>query len=253
VLVAIDCGNTNTVIGLFSERQIIDHWRIATISERTSDELALMFQQFLALHGTADKPITGMVIGSGVPRITAALREMSERYFGFPALVLEAGVRTGMPILYDEPKNVGADRIANAIGAYDLYGGPTVIVDFGTANTVDAVSERGEYLGGAIFPGIEISLDALFARAAMLRRVELLAPKNVIGKSTIEAIQSGTVYGYSGQVDGLVERFQAELGECSVVATGGLAELIMPHSHTIQYYEPWLTLQGLRLVYERNL
>ncbi len=252
MLVAIDCGNTQTVIGLFSNREIVDHWRIATMSERTSDELALMFQQFLSLYGIADEPITGMVIGSGVPRITAALREMSERYFGFSALVLEAGVRTGMPILYDEPKNVGADRIANAIGAYDLYDGPTIIVDFGTANTVDAVSEQGEYLGGAIFPGIEISLDALFARAAMLRRVELVAPKNVIGKSTIEAIQSGAVYGYTGQVDGLVERFEAELGKCTVVATGGLAELIIPHSRTIEHYEPWLTLQGLRLVYERN-
>jgi type III pantothenate kinase len=252
MLVAIDCGNTHTVIGLFSNREIVDHWRIATMSERTSDELALMFQQFLSLYGTADEPITGMVIGSGVPRITAALREMSERYFGFSALVLEAGVRTGMPILYDEPRNVGADRIANAIGAYDLYEGPTIIVDFGTANTVDAVSERGEYLGGAIFPGIEISLDALFARAAMLRRVELVAPKNVIGKSTIEAIQSGAVYGYTGQVDGLVERFEAELGKCAVVATGGLAELIIPHSRTIEHLEPWLTLQGLRLVYERN-
>ena len=252
MLLAIDCGNTQTVIGLFDGTALADHWRIATISERTSDELALMFQQFLALHGTSDAPITGMVIGSGVPRVTAALREMSERYFGFPALVLEAGVRTGMPILYDEPRNVGADRIANAIGAYDLYGGPTIIVDFGTANTVDAVSEQGEYLGGAIFPGIEISLDALFARAAMLRRVELVAPKNVIGKSTIEAIQSGVVYGYSGQVDGLVDRFEAELGQCTVVSTGGLAELIMPHCRTIQHYEPWLTLQGLRLVHERN-
>jgi type III pantothenate kinase len=252
VLVTIDCGNTQTVIGLFDDRELVDHWRIATAVERTSDELALMFQQFLSLHGTSDAPITGMVIGSGVPRVTAALREMSERYFGFPALVLEAGVRTGMPILYDEPRNVGADRIANAIGAYDLYGGPTIIVDFGTANTVDAVSEQGEYLGGAIFPGIEISLDALFARAAMLRRVELVAPKNVIGKSTIEAIQSGVVYGYSGQVDGLVDRFEAELGRCTVVSTGGLAELIMPHCRTIQHYEPWLTLQGLRLVYERN-
>jgi type III pantothenate kinase len=252
VLVAIDCGNTQTVIGLFADHALIDNWRIATISERTSDELALMFQQFLAFHGTGDQPVTGMVIGSGVPRMTVALREMTERYFGFPALVLEAGVRTGMPILYDEPRNVGADRIANAIGAYDLYGGPTVIVDFGTANTVDAVSEKGEYLGGAIFPGIEISLDALFARAAMLRRVELVPPKNVIGKSTIEAIQSGAVYGYTGQVDGLVDRFQGELGPCTVVATGGLAELIMPHSLTIQHYEPWLTLQGLRIVYERN-
>src|SRR6476646_6134463 len=252
MLLAIDAGNTQTVVGLFDDTELVDHWRIATISERTSDELALMFQQFLAFHGTSQAHISGMVIGSGVPRITAALREMTERYFGFAALVLEAGVRTGMPILYDEPKNVGADRIANAIGAYDLYGGPTIIVDFGTANTVDAVSAKGEYLGGAIFPGIEISLDALFERAAALRSVELVAPKNVIGKSTIEAIQSGAVYGYSGQVDAIVHRFESELGPSTVVATGGLAELIMPPSDTIQHYEPWLTLQGLRIIYERN-
>ncbi|HEX5586178.1 MAG TPA: type III pantothenate kinase [Acidimicrobiia bacterium] len=253
MLLTIDCGNTQTVIGLFSGHELVDHWRIATVVERTSDELALMFQQFLGFHGFSfDAQITGLAIGSGVPRVTAALREMSERYFGFPALVLESGVRTGMPILYDEPKNVGADRIANAIGAYDLYGGPTIVVDFGTANTVDAVSVKGEYLGGAIFPGIEISLDALFARAAALRRVELVEPKNVIGKSTIEAIQSGAVYGFSGQIDALVERFEAELGPSTVVATGGLAELIAPHSRTIQHTEPWLTLQGLRIVHERN-
>ncbi|MET0628494.1 MAG: type III pantothenate kinase [Acidimicrobiia bacterium] len=253
MLLTIDCGNTQTVIGLFSGHELVDHWRIATVVERTSDELALMFQQFLGFHGFSfDAQITGLAIGSGVPRVTAALREMSERYFGFPALVLESGVRTGMPILYDEPKNVGADRIANAIGAYDLYGGPTIVVDFGTANTVDAVSVKGEYLGGAIFPGIEISLDALFARAAALRRVELVEPKNVIGKSTIEAIQSGAVYGFSGQIDALVDRFQAELGPSTVVATGGLAELIAPHSRTIQHTEPWLTLQGLRIVHERN-
>jgi len=253
VLLTIDCGNTQTVIGLFSGHELVDHWRIATAAERTSDELALMFQQFLGFHGFSfDAQVTGLAIASGVPRVTAALREMSERYFGFPALVLESGVRTGMPILYDEPKNVGADRIANAIGAYDQYGGPTVVVDFGTANTVDAVSVKGEYLGGAIFPGIEISLDALFERAAALRRVELVAPKNVIGKSTIEAIQSGVIYGFSGQIDALVDRFQAELGPSTVVATGGLAELIMPHSRTIQHLEPWLTLQGLRIVHERN-
>jgi type III pantothenate kinase len=253
VLLAIDCGNTQTVIGLFSERELVDHWRIATVRERTSDELALMFQQFLGFHGFAfDEQVTGVAIGSGVPEVTTALREMSQRYFGFTALVLEPGVRTGMPMLYDEPKNVGADRVANAVGAYDLYGGPTIIVDFGTANTVDAVSAKGEYLGGAIFPGIEISLDALFARAAMLRRVELVAPKHVIGKSTIEAIQSGAVYGFSGQVDAIVERFAAELGPSTVVATGGLAELIVPHSRTVQHYEPWLTLQGLRIVHERN-
>jgi type III pantothenate kinase len=253
VLLAVDCGNTQTVIGLFDGQTLADHWRIATIAERTSDELALMFQQFLGFHGFSfNDQVHGIAIASGVPRVTAALREMTERYFGFAALVLESGVRTGMPILYDEPKNVGADRIANAIGAYELYGGPTIIVDFGTANTVDAVSAAGEYLGGAIFPGIEISLDALFARAAALRRIELVAPKSVIGKSTVEAIQSGTVYGFSGQVDALVDRFEAELGECTVVATGGLAELIMPHSRTIQHYEPWITLQGLRVVYERN-
>ncbi|MET0895247.1 MAG: type III pantothenate kinase [Acidimicrobiia bacterium] len=253
MLLTIDCGNTQTVIGLFDGRELVDHWRIASVAERTSDEMALMFQQFLGFHGFSfDAQVTGLAIASGVPRVTAALREMSERYFGFPALVLEAGVRTGMPILYDEPKNVGADRIANAIGAYDQYGGPSIVVDFGTANTVDAISGKGEYLGGAIFPGIEISLDALFSRAAALRRVELVAPKNVIGKSTIEAIQSGAVYGFSGQVDALVDRFQAELGASTVVATGGLAELIMPHSRTIQHYEPWLTLQGLRIVYERN-
>ncbi len=253
MLLTIDCGNTQTVIGLFSDHELVDHWRIATDSDRTSDELALMFQQFLGFHGFSfDAHVSGVAIASGVPRVTAALREMTERYFGYEAMVVEPGVRTGMPILYDEPKNVGADRIANAVGAYDLFGGPTIVVDFGTANTVGAVSAKGEYLGGAIFPGIEISLDALFARAAALRSVELVAPKNVIGKSTIEAIQSGAVYGYSGQVDAIVHRFEGELGPSSVVATGGLAELIMPHSETIQHYEPWLTLQGLRIIHERN-
>ena len=177
---------------------------------------------------------------------------MTERYFGFPALVLEPGVRTGMPILYDNPKEVGADRIANAVAAYDLYGGPSIVVDFGTANTIEAISEHGEYLGGAIFPGIEISMDALFAHAAALRRVELLAPRNVIGKSTVESIQSGCVYGFSGQVDALVERFHSELGPCETVATGGQAELIVPHTHTVRRIEPWLTLFGLRIIFERN-
>ncbi len=184
--------------------------------------------------------------------MTAELRQMTERYFGFPALVLEPGVRTGMPILYDNPKEVGADRIANAVGAYDLYGGPTIIVDFGTATTIEAVSAAGEYLGGAIFPGVEIAMDALFGRAAGLRRVELQPPKHVIGKSTAESIQSGTIYGFSAQVDGLVDRFVAELGECTVISTGGLADLISPHARTVQHYEPWLTLYGLRIIFERN-
>jgi type III pantothenate kinase len=268
MLLCIDAGNTQTVIGLFDGTELVDHWRIATVSERTADELALMIQQFLGFHGfspflvsasggagparDAEEHIRGVAISSGVPRVTVELRAMTERYFGFPALVLEPGVRTGMPILYDNPKEVGADRIANAVAAYDLYGGPSIVVDFGTANTIEAISEQGEYLGGAIFPGIEISMDALFGRAAALRRVELLAPRNVIGKSTVESIQSGTVYGFSGQVDALVDLFQAELGQCTVLATGGLAEPIIKHSRTIQHYEPWLTLQGLRIIFERN-
>jgi type III pantothenate kinase len=268
MLLTIDAGNTQTVVGLFDGEDLLDHWRIATDADRTSDELALMVQQFLGFHGFsfalpridvaggADpndaRSITGVAICSGVPRVTAELRQMTQRYFGFPALVLEPGVRTGMPILYDNPKEVGADRIANAVGAYDLYGGPTIIVDFGTATTIEAVSAAGEYLGGAIFPGVEIAMDALFGRAAGLRRVELQAPKHVIGKSTVESIQSGVIYGFSGQVDALVDRFRAELGDCTVIATGGLAELIGPHTRNVQHYEPWLTLYGLRIIFERN-
>ena len=253
MLLCIDVGNTQMVIGLFDGAELADHWRIATVAERTSDELALMIQQFLGFHGFAfDESVTGVAICSGVPRVTAELREMTERYFGYPALVLEPGIRTGMPILYDNPKEVGADRIANAVAAYDLYGGPSIVVDFGTANTIEAISAKGEYLGGAIFPGIEISMDALFGRSAALRRVELVPPRHVIGKSTVESIQSGAVYGFSGQVDALVDRFQAELGECTVIATGGEAERIIPHSRTIQHHEPWLTIQGLRIVFERN-
>ncbi len=253
MLLTIDAGNTHTVVGLFRGEELVDHWRIATVAERTSDELALMIQQFLGFHGfTFGDEITGVAVSSGVPMVTAALREMTDRYFGFSALVLEPGVRTGMPILYDNPKDVGADRIANAIGAYDLYGGPVIVVDFGTATTVEAVSTKGEYLGGAIVPGIEISLDALFGRAAGLRRVELVAPRNVIGKSTVESIQSGVVYGFSGQVDALVDRVKDEIGPAEVISTGGLAELIGPHTRSVRHYEPWLTLYGLRIVFERN-
>jgi len=253
MLLCIDVGNTQMVIGLFDGPELADHWRIATVAERTSDELALMMQQFLGFHGFAfDEHVTGVAIASGVPRVTAALREMTERYFGYPPMVLEPGIRTGMPILYDNPKEVGADRIANAVAAYDQFGGPSIVVDFGTANTIEAISAKGEYLGGAIFPGIEISMDALFGRAAALRRVELVPPRHVIGKSTVESIQSGAVYGFSGQVDALVDLFQAELGECTVIATGGLAQNIIPFSRTIQHHEPWLTIQGLRIVFERN-
>ncbi len=253
MLLAVDAGNTHTVVGLFDGSELVDHWRIATNAERTSDELALMFQQFLGFHGFSfDDAITGVAVCSGVPIVTAALRDMTSRYFGFQAMVLEPGVRTGMPILYDNPKEVGADRIANAVGAFVSYGGPSIVVDFGTATTIEAISRKGEYLGGAIVPGIEISMDALFGRAAGLRRVELVAPKEVIGKSTVESIQSGAIYGFSGQVDAIVRLFEAELGKCKVIATGGLAELISPHTRCIQHLEPWLTLYGLRTIFERN-
>ncbi|MFZ4585146.1 MAG: type III pantothenate kinase [Acidimicrobiia bacterium] len=256
MLLAIDVGNTQTVIGLFADDgELADHWRIASVATRTSDELALVVQQFLGFHGFSfdDETVSGIAVASGVPSVTAALREMSHRYFGKAPLVIEPGVRTGMPILYDNPKEVGADRIANAVAAYDMYGGPAIVVDFGTANTIEAVSAKGEYLGGAIFPGVEISMDALFGRAAALRRVELVEPKHVIGKSTVESIQSGAVYGFAGQVDALVDRFRSELGaSTTVIATGGVAPLVMPHSRTIEHFEPWLTLIGLRIVWERN-
>jgi type III pantothenate kinase len=248
VLLAVDVGNTQILIALYDGADIVDHWRLATNAERTSDEYAVLIRQFVSdVEG-----IDGIAVSSVVPRATAALRSMSTKYFKIDPVVVEPGTKTGMPILIDNPREVGADRIVNAIGAYDLYGGPTVVIDFGTATTLDAVSAKGEYLGGAILPGIEISMDALFARADRLSRVELVEPRSVIGKSTTEALQSGAIYGFAAQVDGICRRMQDELGECTVVATGGLSGLIARFSTTIQHLDPWLTLQGLRLVYQRN-
>ena len=267
MLLAIDIGNTQTVIGLFdddddpddppaspAEAGLLDHWRIATNAERTSDEHALMVQEFLGFHGFSfDDDIDGIAISSVVPRTTAAFREMTERYFGFKPVVVEAGVRTGLPILTENPREVGADRIVNAVAAMDLVGGPAIVIDFGTATTYDALSAKGEYLGGAIAPGVDISLDALYTRAAALRRVELVEPRNVIGRTTVESIQSGAVFGFAGQVDGICRRIEAELGgAATVVATGGLADLIAPYTESIERVEPWLTLHGLRLVWSRN-
>ena len=253
MLLAIDVGNTQTVIGLFDGSNLIHHWRISTNDERTSDEMALLVAELLRLRDIEFHPERlGIAISSVVPRNTAALRQMADEWFGVKAVVLEPGTRMGMPILYDNPKEVGADRIANAVGAFDLYGGPCVVVDFGTATTLDAISAKGEYLGGAIIPGIEISLDALFSRAAALRRFELIEPRNVIGKNTVESMQSGAIYGFAAQVDGVCERMKVELGDPTVVATGGLAGLIAPLSTTIQHHEPWLTLMGLRIVWQRN-
>lgn len=257
MFLAIDVGNTETVIGVFErvgpdDADPVDHWRLATQGDRTADELALIVRSCLRFADWDFEDVTALAISSGVPELTRALRQMCRRYAPVPPLVLETGVRTGMPILYDNPKDVGPDRIANAVAAYEFYGGPCVVVDFGTATTFDAISPKGEYLGGALSPGIEISADALFARAALLRRVELVAPKSVIGRSTTEAIQSGMIHGFAGQVDHMVGLFRKELGGGAVVATGGLASVIAHHCETIEHVDPWLTLRGLRLVYSRN-
>jgi type III pantothenate kinase len=257
MLLAVDAGNTETVIGLFElggSGELLDHWRVSTNAERTSDEMALLVQEFLAFHGFSfDTDVAGVVVASGVPKVTAAMREMSERYFGFAAVVLEAGVKTGLPVLYDNPREVAADRIATAVAALDLYEPPVVVVDLsGTATIFDAITAKGEYAGGVIVPGIEVGLDALVGRAAMLRRVELVEPRNVVGRSTVESIQSGVIHGYGSMVDGLVERIEGEIGDATVVATGSMAELMAGYARTIEHVEPWLTLMGLRLVFEKN-
>jgi type III pantothenate kinase len=257
MLLAIDVGNTQTVIGLYGDgdasHELLDHWRIATAAERTSDELALLLSEFLSSGGYDWKrDVDGVAISSGVPMVIHELRRMCERYLQIQPVVLGTGVKTGMPVLYDNPKEVGADRIANAVGAYDLYGGPTIVVDFGTATTFDVISAAGEYLGGAIVPGIEISLDALFGRAAALRRVELVEPRSVIGKTTVESIQSGVLYGYSSMIDGMCDRIEEVIGDATVLSTGGLAELVEPFCESIEHIEPWLTLHGLRLIWEKN-
>ena len=257
MLLVIDAGNTQTVVGLYDSgdrsHQLLDHWRMATRAERTSDELLLLIRQLLEtrqLDILTD--VRGVAVSSGVPSITFELRRMCERYLDIEPVVLGTGVKTGMSVLYDNPREVGADRIANAVGAYDLFGGPTIVVDFGTATTFDVISSDGEYMGGAIVPGIEISMDALFGRAAALRRVELVEPRSVIGKTTVESIQSGAVYGYSSLVDGMCDRIEDVIGESTIVATGGLAGLIAPVTTSIEHEEPWLTLHGLRLIWEKN-
>lgn len=263
MLLAIDVGNTQTVLGLYelgdpasletAEGGLVGHWRAATNGDATADELAVLIDGFLAVERwELLRHVSGVAVASGVPRITAALRELVAHYFDFEPVVIEPGVRSGIPIRYDDPREVGADRIANAVGAVALYGGPTIVVDFGTGTTFDVISSACEYLGGVISPGVEISLEALFERAAALRSVELTAPRNVIGTSTAESLQSGAIYGYAAQVDGLCRRIMAEIGEATVVGTGGLADLIAPHTACIQHVQPWLTLHGLRIVWHKN-
>lgn len=261
MLLTIDVGNTQTVLGLFapgdgpagSSEELAHTWRVSTVASRTADELALQLTELMGLVGLdAREEVTGVAVASVVPRLRSAIREMTDRWFDVETVIVEPGIRTGMPIRYDNPREVGADRIADAVAAHDRYGGPTIVVDFGTATTFEVVSSAGEYLGGVILPGIEISLEALFSRAALLPRVELVAPATVLAKNTVESVQSGVLYGFAAQVDGLCRRLEAEVGPATVVATGGLAALISPVSEEIDHHEPWLTLDGLRIIFGRN-
>jgi type III pantothenate kinase len=257
VLLAIDVGNTQTVLGLLEGEKVVDHWRVATDARRTADETVVLVRGLLAQRGGVE-PIDGIAVCSTVPSVLHEMRDMVARYFSaVPVVVVEPGVRTGVPVLVDNPREVGADRVVNALAAFHLYKRPAIVVDFGTATTFDVVSPRGEYLGGAIAPGIGISVDALASRGAQLVKVELLRPRSVVGKSTVEALQSGVLYGFAGQVDGIVERMAAEMGlpltEIAVIATGGLANVVLGESRTIDYHEPWLTLIGLRVIYDRNM
>jgi type III pantothenate kinase len=255
MLLAVNVGNTHTVLGLFQDSELAWHWRMTTESSRTADELALVIGGFLQQQGLSfSRQITGVVISSVVPAATTALRDMTTSYFHFPPVVVEPGVKTGMPVLTDNPREVGADRIVNALAAYSRFGGPCIAVDIGTAITYDAVSDKGEFLGGAISPGIHISAHSLFSETAKLPMVELVPPRSVIGKNTVEAVQSGLLYGTAAEVDGIVRKMRDELGgTATVVATGGHAELLMPHLQEVDHHDPWLTLQGLRLVFDRNV
>jgi type III pantothenate kinase len=252
VLLAVDVGNTNTVLGLFEDHRLAHSWRIRTDPRNTADEMALTFRGLL----TEVPTITGIALCSTVPAVLREMRTMMGRYWDHvPHVIVEPGVRTGVPLLTDNPKEVGADRIVNTLATHHLFGGPAIVVDFGTSTNLDVVSARGEFLGGALAPGIEISLDALASRAAQLRKVELVRPRSVIGKNTVEALQSGALYGFAGQVDGLVDRIIEALGGTvtAVVATGGLAPIVVAESRTITHHEPDLTLIGLDLIYAKNV
>jgi type III pantothenate kinase len=248
MLLAVDVGNTQTVFGLYDGSELTEHWRIATERNRSGDELGASYKSFLDLGR-----IDGIVLSSTVPQLSRSYAEFAERYTSAELLELGPGVKTGIPVRYDDPREVGPDRIANAVAAADRYGAPCIVVDFGTSTNFDVVSADAEYVGGVLAPGIEVSMEALFERAARLRKVDFIEPASVIGKTTVAALQSGVIYGFAGQVDGIVKAIRGELGEdARAIATGGLAELIYPHAATIERVDPFLTLEGLRLVWERN-
>jgi len=262
MLLVVDVGNTNTVLGLFEAnpggqskpRKLIAHWRVSTNKSQTVDEYGVLFRNLFAMNGIEVGAVQGIVISSVVPPLDSTLREVCERYFQLKPLFIEPGVKTGMPVHYDNPAEVGADRIVNGVAAFEKFGGPCIVVDFGTATTFDVVSAKGEYLGGVITPGIGISADALFERTARLPRVDIRRPPTVIATNTVNSLQAGLYYGYLGLIDGILERLIAELGDdVKVVATGGLATLMGGGSKYIREVDDLLTLEGLRIIYERNL
>jgi type III pantothenate kinase len=258
MLLAIDVGNTNITIGLFEGQRLAQSWRLATLRERTSDELGILFTHLFDHAGVDRSRVAGVVLASVVPPLTGTAAEMAHRYFGRDALIVDPSSNTGMPVLYDAPADVGADRVVNGVAAFELYGRaagvPVIVVDFGTATTFDAITAKGEYLGGVICPGIQISADALFLRAARLPKVEVRKPPTVIGRTTVGSMQAGLFFGYVDMIEGIVRRMRAELGQpqARCIATGGMAEIITAETTAVEEVNPDLTLIGLRMIWERN-